>query len=157
MQSASEARRAIRAGEWTGPTVGLAPRYAQANLVALPREYAYDFLLFCQRNPRPCPLLEVLDVGATEPACAPGADLRTDLPRYRVWRDGVLADEPTDVRAVWRDDLVAFLRARLLGIVLDRRMRVEQGQRQAETESALEHSAPLVATVRHGLRLRARS
>ncbi|HEY8370361.1 MAG TPA: putative hydro-lyase [Thermodesulfobacteriota bacterium] len=109
MQSASEARRAIRAGEWTGPTVGLAPRYAQANLVALPREYAYDFLLFCQRNPRPCPLLEVLDVGATEPACAPGADLRTDLPRYRVWRDGVLADEPTDVRAVWRDDLVAFL------------------------------------------------
>lgn len=107
--TAAETRRRVREGAWRGPTVGLAAAHAQANLVALPRAHAYDFLLFCQRNPRPCPLLEVLDPGLVEPGCAPGADLRTDLPRYRVWRDGRLAGEPTDVRALWRDDLVAFL------------------------------------------------
>lgn len=105
----AEAWASARGGEWKGPTVGLAEAYAQANLVALPSKHAFDFLLFCQRNPRPCPLLEVLDPGATEPACAAGADVRTDLPRYRVWREGRLADEPADVRAVWRDDLVTFL------------------------------------------------
>ncbi len=105
----AEARAAIRSGRWRRPTVGLAGSYAQANLVVLPREHAFDFLLFCQRNPRPCPLLEVLDPGAAQPACAPGADLRIDLPRYRVWRDGRLEDEPTDVRGVWREDLVSFL------------------------------------------------
>ncbi len=107
--SAADARRAIREGAWRGPTAGLAAAYAQANLVVLPREHAFDFLLYCQRNPKPCPLLEVLDPGAVEPACAPGADLRTDLPRYRVWRDGRLEGEPTDVRDLWRDDLVSFL------------------------------------------------
>lgn len=107
--SAADARRAIREGAWRGPTPGLAPAHAQANLVVLPREHAFDFLLYCQRNPKPCPLLEVLDPGAVEPACAPGADLRTDLPRYRVWRDGRLAAEPTDIRDLWRDDLVSFL------------------------------------------------
>jgi uncharacterized protein YcsI (UPF0317 family) len=107
--TAAEVRGAIRRGEWRGPTAGLAPAYAQANLVVLPREHAFDFLLFCQRNPRPCPVLEVLDPGATEPACAPGADVRRDLPRYRVWRDGQLADEPTDLTDVWRSDLVSVL------------------------------------------------
>src|SRR5216683_2944926 len=68
--TAAEARRAIRTGEWKGPTAGLAAAYAQANLVALPREHAFDFLLFCQRNPRPCPLLEVVDAGRVEPGCA---------------------------------------------------------------------------------------
>lgn len=105
----AEARAAIRSGAWRRPTAGLARAHAQANLVVLPREHAFDFLLFCQRNPKPCPLLEVLDPGAVEPTCAPGADLRTDLPRYRVWRDGRLAAEPTDVRDLWRDDLVSFL------------------------------------------------
>jgi uncharacterized protein YcsI (UPF0317 family) len=114
MTAASEwtgarAREAIRRGEWRGPTPALAASRAQANLVVLPREHAFDFLLFCQRNPRPCPILEVLDAGATEPACAPGADVRTDLPRYRVWRHGRLADEPDDVSDLWRDDLVSFL------------------------------------------------
>jgi len=64
--TAAEARRAIRTGEWTGPTAGLASAHAQANLVAVPREHAYDFLLFCQRNPRPCPLLEVVDAGRVD-------------------------------------------------------------------------------------------
>jgi uncharacterized protein YcsI (UPF0317 family) len=107
--TAAEVRRAIRTGEWTGPTAGLAVAHAQANLVAVPREHAFDFLLFCQRNPRPCPLLEVVDAGSTEPECARGADLRTDLPRYRVFRDGALADEVDDLGPVWRDDLVSFL------------------------------------------------
>src|SRR5262249_39620315 len=75
-----------------------------------PKDEAYDFLLFCQRNPRPCPVIEVTDVGSPEPvAVAPGADLRTDLPRYRIFKDGVVADEVTDVTPFWRDDLVAFL------------------------------------------------
>jgi uncharacterized protein YcsI (UPF0317 family) len=82
----------------------------QANLVVLPQSLAYDFLLFCQRNPKPCPLLEVTEVGIAEPCItAPGADLTTDLPLYRIYRDGKLAEEVADIREYWRDDLVAFL------------------------------------------------
>jgi uncharacterized protein YcsI (UPF0317 family) len=66
-------------------------------------------LLFAQRNPKPCPVLDVTDPGSPRTALAPGADLRTDLPKYRVWRDGVLTDEPADATTHWRDDLVAFL------------------------------------------------
>ncbi|MGC0418641.1 putative hydro-lyase [Embleya sp. AB8] len=101
-------RAAFRDGlvEVTG---GRAPGFVQANLVVVPRDWAYDMLLFAQRNPRSCPLLEVLDVGSPYSELAPGADLRTDLPRYRVWRDGELVDEPTDVRELWRDDLVTFV------------------------------------------------
>jgi hypothetical protein len=91
-------------------TAGLAPGFVQANLAVLPRDAAYDFLLFCQRNPRPCPLIEVTDAGSPEPVgVAPGADLRTDLPRYRIYKDGVMADEVTDITPFWRDDLVSFL------------------------------------------------
>jgi uncharacterized protein YcsI (UPF0317 family) len=105
-----EIRADIRAGRITGPTAGLGTGYGQANLVALPKEYAYDFLLFCQRNPRPCPVLEVTEVGSTEPGTlAAGADLRTDIPRYRVYANGVVADELTDATKYWRPDLVAFL------------------------------------------------
>jgi uncharacterized protein YcsI (UPF0317 family) len=107
--TAQEARSAIRRGEWRLPTAGLAPAHAQANLVMLPREHAYDFLLFCQRNPRPCPLLEVTDPGAYEPDCARGGDLRTDLPRYRLFRDGAIAAELDDLLSVFREDLVSFL------------------------------------------------
>jgi uncharacterized protein YcsI (UPF0317 family) len=105
-----EVRAAIRRGDWAAPTAGLAAGFAQANLVAVPAADAFDFLRFCVANPRPCPVLEVLDPGATEPAhTAPGADLRTDVPRYRVYEDGDLAGEVTDVSPRWRDDLVAFL------------------------------------------------
>jgi uncharacterized protein YcsI (UPF0317 family) len=105
-----ELRAEIRSGKLAGVTAGLAPGFVQANLAALPREQAYDFLLFCQRNPRPCPLLEVTEPGSPEPkGVAPGADLRTDLPRYRIYTDGHLADEVTDATPYWRGDLVAFL------------------------------------------------
>jgi uncharacterized protein YcsI (UPF0317 family) len=88
----------------------MAPGYTQANLVILPRELAYDFLLFCVRNPKPCPIIDVTDVGSPVPAqAAPRADLRTDLPRYRVYEHGELVDEPTDIRHRWRDDMVGFL------------------------------------------------
>src|SRR3954471_10259173 len=103
-------RPAIRRGAWTGPTAGLAPGAAQANLVVLPEADALDFLRFCVHNPMPCPVLEVTEPGSPEPVhTAPGADLRTDLPRYRVYRSGALHEEPADVVEHWRDDLVAFL------------------------------------------------
>ena len=110
MLDAEGLRAAVRAGEHTGPTAGLAPGYTQANLVALPEADAFDFLRFCVANPKPCPVLDVTDPGSPEPAqMAPGADLRTDVPRYRIWRDGELVDEPTDATDAWRDDFVAFL------------------------------------------------
>ncbi|WNV73765.1 putative hydro-lyase [Geodermatophilus sp. DSM 44513] len=102
------ARAHHRAG-LAAPSSGWAPGYTQANLVVLPQDWAYDMLLFAQRNPQPVPLLDVTDAGSPATALAPGADLRTDLPRYRVWRDGELVDEPTDVVDLWRPDLVAFL------------------------------------------------
>ena len=102
------ARQRYRAG-LVAPTSGWSAGYTQANLVALPREWAFDMLLFGQRNPQPVPLLDVTDPGSTRTALAPEADLRTDLPRYRVWRDGELVDEPVDVTDVWQPDLVTFL------------------------------------------------
>jgi uncharacterized protein YcsI (UPF0317 family) len=98
----------VRTGA-TGPTAGLAPGYTQANLIAVPHDWSYDMLLFAQRNPKPCPLLDVTEPGDPHTSLAAGADLRTDLPRYRVWHDGVLTAEPADATAYWRDDLVAFL------------------------------------------------
>ncbi|MFC4611016.1 putative hydro-lyase [Streptomyces maoxianensis] len=103
-----EARKQFRSGV-TGPTAGLAPGHTQANLISVPADWAYDMLLFCQRNPKPCPVLDVTDAGSWSTPLAPDADLRTDLPRYRVWEHGELIDEPTDVVAHWRDDLVSFL------------------------------------------------
>jgi uncharacterized protein YcsI (UPF0317 family) len=103
-------RAAARAREWTRPTAGLAPGRVQANVVVLPEADAYDFLRFCVANPKPCPILEVTEVGSPMPAqSAPGADLRTDVPRYRVYRHGEAVDEVLDVAALWRDDLVGFL------------------------------------------------
>src|SRR6516225_5916843 len=101
-------RQAARRGELRGPTPGLALGYVHANLVIVPRELAFDFLLFCHRNPKPCPVLDVTETGSPEPRrVAPGADLRTDLPRYRVYRDGQLTEEPADLHGWWRDDLTA--------------------------------------------------
>lgn len=108
--SGNAVRAACRNGSWTAPTCGLAEGFAQANLVVLPKALAFDFLLFCQRNPKPCPLLDVTEPGDPVPHhVAPDADLRTDLPSYRVWRNGELVDEPTDISAYWQDDFVSFV------------------------------------------------
>lgn len=110
LQTGSEVRLACRQGIWRQPTPGLAMGFVQANLVIVPREAAFDFLLFCQRNPKPCPLLEVTEPGSVEPlGVAPGADLRTDLPTYRVWRQGELVESPHDICHLWQDDFVSFL------------------------------------------------
>lgn len=103
-------RSSIRAGDYTGTTAGLAPGLAQANLVVVPAALAFDFVVFCQRNPKPCPLLEVLEPGDPVPQItAHNADVRTDIPSYRVYRNGELAEEVTDITEHWRDDAVAFL------------------------------------------------
>ena len=108
--TARDVRQACRSGTFPLPTAGLASGFAQANLVILPRDWAFDFLLFCQRNPRPCPLLEVTDPGDPVPRLStPDADLRTDLPGYRVWENGELVDEPHDIKGWWCNDLVSFL------------------------------------------------
>ena len=105
-----QVRELIRRNELVRPTAGFSHGYVQANMAVVPKALAYDFLLFCQRNPKPCPVLDVTDVGSSEPKIlAPGADLRYDIPKYRVWKNGELVDEPTDVEKYWRDDLVAFL------------------------------------------------
>jgi uncharacterized protein YcsI (UPF0317 family) len=103
-------RQQIRAGAYTGHTAGIAPRHVQGNVVILPADLAADFLLYCQRNPKPCPLLAVGAPGdPTLAALGADIDIRTDVPRYRIWRDGVQVDEPTDIAAHWRDDLVTFV------------------------------------------------
>jgi uncharacterized protein YcsI (UPF0317 family) len=105
----AEVRQRCRDGLLTGPTTGLALGYVQANLVILPAAWAFEFMLFCQRNPKACPILDVTEVGDPEPKqLAPGADLRTDLPRYRIFQNGNWT-EATDIRAIWRADLVGFL------------------------------------------------
>jgi uncharacterized protein YcsI (UPF0317 family) len=107
--SPKELRQLIRNREWTTPTSGVAKGYLQANLVMLPREEAFNFLLFCVRNPKPCPILDVLEPGQTEPTIAPGADLRTDLPRYCIFENGQLKEKVEDVTTVFNDDTVSFL------------------------------------------------
>src|SRR3954471_2866631 len=103
-------REIARTGQFNTITANVALGYVQANLVVLPKEQAFDFLLFCQRNPKPCPLLDVTEAGNPEPKlCAAGADLRTDVPRYRVYRNGELADEPRDILHLWQKDWVGFL------------------------------------------------
>jgi uncharacterized protein YcsI (UPF0317 family) len=104
------ARLRVRGGDHHAPTAGLAPGYVQGNLAILPAELASDFLRFCQLNPKPCPLLAASAPGDPRlPSLGADLDIRTDLPRYRVWRDGALVEEVTDIRAHWRDDLVAFV------------------------------------------------
>lgn len=109
-QSPREIREQIRAGAWAEPTAGLVEGYVQANVVILPQELAFDFTRFCLRNPKPCPILEVLDPGDPVPRImAPEADLRTDVPKYRVYRNGELAEERTDIADLWTDGMVGFL------------------------------------------------
>jgi uncharacterized protein YcsI (UPF0317 family) len=103
-------RAEIRAGAFDRTTSGLAPGFAQANLVVLPASLAFEFAVFCHRNPRPCPVLEILEIGDPIPhLTAPDADIRTDAPSYRVYRRGELVAEERDISTEWRDDAVAFL------------------------------------------------
>ena len=100
----------IRSGEIDYQTSGMCNGYAQANLCILPKEYAFDFLLFCMRNPKPCPILEVGDVGSREiKTMAQYGDICTDFPKYRIWKNGVLEKEVTDISEYWQDDFVYFL------------------------------------------------
>ena len=106
---AATLRQQARAGRFAAPTAGQAPGKLQANLVALPERNAFDFLLYVTRNPKPMPLIEVLEAGRYESRHARGSDVRTDVPRYRVFRHGQCAGEIADAREVWRPDLVTFL------------------------------------------------
>jgi uncharacterized protein YcsI (UPF0317 family) len=103
-------RGEIRAGRITGTSRGLAPGFLQCNLAILPKPFAFEFMLYCQRNQRACPVLEVTDPGDPVPhRLAPGADLRTDCARYSVFVDGVRQPDRLDILDLWCDDLVAFL------------------------------------------------
>ncbi|WP_241156823.1 putative hydro-lyase [Bacillus sp. FJAT-42376] len=109
-ESLKSIRKSIRENKWTTSTAGHAEGYVQTNLVILKKELAYDFLLFCQRNEKACPLLEVTDTGSFVPVLsAPQADLRTDVPKYRVYRYGKLVSEQEDIKDLWEEDFVAFL------------------------------------------------
>ncbi len=102
-------RQLIRNRQWTTPTSGAASGYLQANLVMLPAEEAFNFLLFCVRNPKPCPILDVLEPGQVEPLIAPGADLRTDLPRYKIFEQGKFKTDAEDVSDYFNENMVSFL------------------------------------------------
>ncbi len=160
-QSLPQIRQAVRHGHWTGHTSGLANERVQGNVCILPADIAHDFLLFCQRNPKPCPLLYVSEPGQTSlPALGVEIDIRTDVPRYRVWRDGQLVQEPIDIKQWWRSDLVTFVigcsfsfewALMAQGIVL---RHVEQGLNVAmyrtnrACESAGRFAGPMVVSMR---------
>ena len=104
------ARQAIRSGQFKGPTAGLAPGHVQGNLVILPKAYAADFLLFCMRNPKPCPIIGMGEPGdAALPMLGQGIDIRTDIPEYSVFKDGEYQGDVDDLGPLWRDDFVTFL------------------------------------------------
>jgi len=105
-----EARLAVRSGRWRGQTSGMAPNHVQGNVAILPESEANDFLRFCQRNPKSCPLLAVSEPGDPRlPGLGTDLDIRTDVAGYRLWRNGALVDEPVDLLSLWRDDLVTFV------------------------------------------------
>ncbi|MDQ0271884.1 putative hydro-lyase [Cytobacillus purgationiresistens] len=108
--SPSKARDMIRQGEWVKPTSGVSNGYIQANLAVIPKELAFDFLLFCQRNPKPCPIIDVMEPGSGIPElAAPTGNIKTDIPKYRIYRHGEFVEERTDVSDIWDDNMVGFL------------------------------------------------
>jgi len=108
--SAHEARLLFRTGQYAGYTSSFSQGYVQANLGILPQKYALDFATYCQRNPKPCPLIAIGNVGDPYlPMLGEDLDIRTDVPCYRVFREGEVVEEPTDIKHLWRDDLVAFV------------------------------------------------
>jgi len=105
-----EVRKMIRNGDIQGPTAGFCRGYAQGNLVVLPKSLAYDFLLFAHRNPKPCPILEVTDVGDKKlKTIAADSDITTDIPKYRIYRKGELEGEYLEVKKYWKEDFVSFI------------------------------------------------
>ncbi len=155
------ARAAIRAGTFTGHTSGVARDHVQGNVVILPQSLASDFLRFCQRNPKPCPVLAVSEPGDPMlPKLGRDVDIRTDVPRYRVWRRGELVEEPTDIRRLWRDDLVTFvigcsfsfeqalLDAGLSLRHIDQNRNVAMYRTNIETEAAGPFHGPMVVSMR---------
>lgn len=106
----AQAREMIRKGEWTKPTSGMANGYIQTNLAVLPKELAFEFLLFCQRNPKACPIIDVVEEGSAIAAlAAPDSNVKTDIPKYRIYRDGKFTEERNEVTDIWTDDMVGFL------------------------------------------------
>jgi uncharacterized protein YcsI (UPF0317 family) len=160
-KSAQQVRKQIRQGVWHSHTSGLASDHVQGNLVILPESLASDFLLYCQRNPKPCPLLAVSEPGQPMlPSLGADIDIRTDVPRYRVWRDGEIVDQPTDISTLWRDDLVSFLLGCSFSFeqaLLEAGLRlrhIDQGRNVAmyrtniATQSAGPFSGPMVVSMR---------
>ncbi len=110
LSEARALRAQIRSGEFHSHTSGIANDFVQGNVVILPQRYATDFASFCKRNPKPCPVLAMSEPGEPMlPSLGQNIDIRTDVPRYRVWRKGELVSEPHDVSDVWGDDLVTFV------------------------------------------------
>ncbi|WP_306113851.1 MULTISPECIES: putative hydro-lyase [unclassified Roseovarius] len=102
-------RGAIRTGAYTSHTAGLGPGYLQANLAIMPHSHALDFMRFCQRNPKPCPLTGVSDTGNPMMfTLGADIDIRKDVPAYNIYRNGVLDGSVTDITDLWQDDFVAF-------------------------------------------------
>lgn len=105
-----QARHIIREGRYSASTSGLCAGFAQANLIILPKDQAYDFLLFAQRNPKPCPILEVLEVGEKyTKTIADDCNIATDFPKYRIYENGEMTSEVTDIGDIWQDDFVGFI------------------------------------------------
>lgn len=104
-----ELREKIRSGEFGSHTSGLCDDYVQANLAIVPKEFAFDFLLFATRNPKACPIIDVIEAGEVESSLAPGSDIRTDIPLYYVYEQGKFTKKLRDIKDIWRDDFVSFL------------------------------------------------
>ncbi|MES2508629.1 MAG: putative hydro-lyase [Pseudomonadota bacterium] len=161
MDSAAYVRSVIRQGRWTSQTSGLANGHVQGNVVILPAAEAGDFLTYCQRNPKPCPVLAVSGPGHVGlPELGTDINICTDLPRYRVWHRGELVDEPTDISALWRDDMVTFVlgcsfsfeqalqEAGLRIKHIDQGRNVPMYRTNTPTESAGPFHGPMVVTMR---------
>ena len=105
-----EARQLIRQSKWNRPTAGMCRGYIQTNLAVLPKDLAFDFLLFCLRNPKPCPIIDIIEPGQSAPKkAAPDANVKTDIPKYYIYRNGKFAEERSEVSDLWDDDMVGFL------------------------------------------------